>query len=347
MQKLIFALAFSLLVFASCKDNEVVSTNDFSKELDNSAAVILETYEILDASASQLIVVLTNLENTQTAANLTSAQQSWRDCRVHWEKSEGFLFGPVDQQGIDPAMDSWPVNDVDLENVLNSGLALTKNFMDTQDGTVKGFHTIEYLLFGADGQKKISDFSVREFEYLRACGESLRGETEKLAKSWRASDGNFIKNLTAAGTSASIYPSQKSALQELVNGMVTIADEVANGKINDPFSQKNVLYEESRFSANSKADFADNIRSIQNIYLASTNGTTRDGLATLVKSKNPSLDAKLISQIEKAISDIEGIPGTFTTAIFDQPAAVEKAQTSVRDLLEILQGELLPFVQNL
>jgi hypothetical protein len=34
-------------------------------------------------------------------------------------------------------------------------------------------------------------------------------------------------------------------LQEIVTGMVTIADEVANGKINDPFSQQDVTWKKA------------------------------------------------------------------------------------------------------
>ena len=346
MQKLLFLLL--VLAFAACKDDSPTPpVADFKTELANSANVILTTYQNLDARTADLVAALTALETAPSDANLQAARQAWRDARVPWEQSEGFLFGPVDQQGIDPAMDSWPVNEVDLENVLNSGLALTKGYIDLQEGTVKGFHTIEFLIFGLDGQKNVADFTAREFEYLRACAQSLHGETTKLYAAWAATGGNFIANLEKAGEAASIYPSQKAALQELVNGMVTIADEVANGKINDPFSQQNVSLEESRFSTNSKADFADNMRSIRNIYLSSTSGSTESGLSNLVAAKNAVLDQKIRADIEAAITAIEGIPGTFTTAIFDQRAAVQAAQNAVRDLQETLQAELLPFVQNL
>jgi hypothetical protein len=103
-----------------------------------------------------------------------------------------------------------------------------------------------------------------------------------------------VANLTKAGqTGESIYPSQKSALQEIVNGLIVIADEVANGKINDPFSQQDITLEESRFSANSKADFADNIRSIQNVYLGTFQNTTGTGITSIIKSKNEALDASV------------------------------------------------------
>ncbi|MBK8643800.1 MAG: hypothetical protein IPN15_16840 [Saprospiraceae bacterium] len=103
------------------------------------------------------------------------------------------------------------------------------------DGTLKGFHTLEYLIFGKEGNKSIASFTQREFEYLRACSQSLHGATKALYFAWKPDQQNFIANVLRAGEPGnSVYPSQKSALQEIVTGMITIADEVANGKINEP-----------------------------------------------------------------------------------------------------------------
>jgi predicted lipoprotein len=239
------------------------------------------------------------------------------------------------------------VNVTDLDNVLASSNALTVEYVDGLDGTLKGFHTIEYLLFGENGDKVVGDFTVRQFEYLSACGQSLKNTASQLHAGWLPSADNFVKNFKQAGTSASIYPSQKAVLEEIINGLVAIADEVANGKINEPFAQQNTTLEESRFSANSKADFADNIRSIQNVWLGTHLNTAGSGMSALIAAKDTALDIKVRQEIDDAISAIEGIEGTFTTAIFDSPATVQAAQTAVRDLLATLQGEVLPVVSNL
>lgn len=41
--------------------------------------------------------------------------------REPWEKSEAFLFGPVDAMGLDPNMDSWPLDQASIIQILNSG----------------------------------------------------------------------------------------------------------------------------------------------------------------------------------------------------------------------------------
>lgn len=348
---LIFCLALLLTAFG-CGDDDgtATPTGDYSEIIANiSDDVIISTYADLNVKAQQLLDALNTLEATPTTAHLEAARQAWRAAREPWELSEGFLYGPVDTKGLDPAMDSWPVNQTDLDNVLASGNALTVEYVNGLDGTLKGFHTIEYLLFGSNNDKLVGDFTARQYEYLSACGQNLKNTTAQLVGGWLPSEGNFVKNFKEAGTgtAASVYPSQKAVLEEIMNGLVTIADEVANGKINEPFSQQNVALEESRFSANSKADFADNIRSIRNVWLGTHLNASGKGMSALIEPKDAALDAKVKTEIEAAITAIEGIEGTFTTAIFDHPADVQAAQQAVRDLLATLQGEVLPLVSNL
>ena len=52
-----------------------------------------------------------------------------------------------------------------------------------------------------------------------------------------------------------------------------IANEVGTAKIANPFSNADIAYVESPYSYNSITDFRDNIRSIRNIWLGSTDKT--------------------------------------------------------------------------
>lgn len=341
-------LVASIIYLTGCNDDPVNTTQDYSAALENIATnVILETYLVLNERTEQLTGQIQSFQANPNATTLNGARTFWRAARLPWERSEGFLFGPVDQQGIDPAIDSWPVNETDLNAVLNSGQALTKNYLDGLDGTLKGFHTIEYLLWGTDGQKEAGDFTLREMEYLVAAAQSLQGATQQLYSSWDPAAGNFISNILLAGKTGSIYPSEKAALQEIVNGMIVIADEVGNGKINDPFVQQDLTLEESRFSSNSKEDFTDNIRSIYNVYVGEFIHSGGLGISSIVHEQDTTLDAHIQSQIEEAILAILAIEGSFTTAIFDSPATVQNAQTKVRDLQQTLESQLLPLITNL
>lgn len=347
-QLLYLSLATATLFLSSCdKEGGTNDGFDYSAQITTSGDVILATYADLDQKVTNLAATLAALEANPTQQNLEASRQAWREAREPWEKAEGFLFGPVDQQGIDPAIDSWPVNVVDLNAVLASSGTLNASYINTLEGTLKGFHTIEWLLFGETGDKAIGSFTAREYEYLAGCSEALQQAANQLYEAWAPEGQDFHNTLVTAGSGSAVYVSQKAALEEIVNGLVTIADEVANGKINDPFTQQNLLLEESRFSANSKADFADNIRSIKNIWLGGYNSETANGISSVIKGKNADLDARVRTHIDEAVSAIENIPGTFSAAIFNNQAEVQNAQDKVRVLQDVLQNEVLPLISNL
>ena len=346
---LLFCLAV-LINITGCKDDPNTTDTNFDAGpllKNTSENVITVTYHELFINSQTLTTSINALEAAPDASTLEAAREAWRNTRKPWEQSEGFLFGPVSTKGIDPAIDSWPVNIVDLNAVISGVETLSKTFIDGLEGTLKGFHTIEYLLWGSDGNKIATDFTDREFEYLSSLAESMEGETEKLWMSWSAEGENFQSNISGAGNGTSIYPSQSSAIQELINGMIGIADEVANGKINDPLSTGDVTLEESRFSSNSKTDFADNITSILNIYTGTYNGVSGDGLKSFVAEFDATLATEVENDIHLAIDAINAIPGTFTEAVISDQAAVENAQQKIIDVKTHLENDVLPLLEKL
>lgn len=130
--------------------------------------VVLPTYADLLADNTALNTAIRTLANTageyqagtKTVADVNLAFKAaallWITAREPWETSEAFLFGPVADKGLDPNMDSWPLDVDALKNTLASGkfdnLTWEGEF-DENDETiaavqnVRGFHTLEFLLF--------------------------------------------------------------------------------------------------------------------------------------------------------------------------------------------------------
>ena len=310
--------------------------------------VIAADYAELERRAAVLLNAVYAVSFDTSDENLLEAQQAWRNARRAWEQTEAFLFGPVDTAGLDPAIDSWPVNRVDLDAVLNSDNVLTEDFVGNLDDTLKGFHTIEYLLFGVGSAKPASDLTARQKAYLVAASLNLASATKTLADGWRPGEESYLAEFVNAGTTSTIYPSTNSALQELVQGMGIIADEVGNGKIADPFDERNTELVESQFSYNSIMDFADNIRGIENVYIGRYLHNDGPGLDDLVKRTNAELDQKMRTAITTAISEIEKIPHPFRDAISTDEgrAQIETAQDALVDLQLLIEGELLSHVQS-
>ena len=321
-----------------------VEAFDASPILGNFAnSIVLATYTDLDSKAGSLLGAVQALGAATNQAHLELAQNAWKEARIPWEQSEAFLFGPVDTQGLDPALDSWPVNKVDLDGVLGSDQELTEASIDALEDTLKGFHTIEYLLFREGNQRKAEDITPRELEYLVATTENLKAKTAQLANAWGTSGENYAGEVANAGTSSTIYKSQKDAMQEMVNGMIVIADEVANGKISDPFNEKDTTLVESQFSFNSISDFQDNIRGIQNVYMGKFM-TDGQGLNEFVNGVDANLDARFQTEVQTAIDTIGAIPDPFRDSITAQRDAVQAAIDAVSTVQGTLENDILKLV---
>ena len=358
MKNRIFAIGFMVLsaaTFVSCSDNttETVDPNTalYTQVLRNTSVdVITKTYKSMNDNAIILAAAVADL-SIGDETELTAVKNAWMATRAPWEKSEGFLYGPVDTEGIDPAIDSWPVNVNDINNIISSSSAITSSLLENNN-EARGFHTIEYFVWGLNGNKAAAELTVREIEYLTAATQNLQSKTQQLYEGWNASQGNYANNFITAGQSGNLlYTSQKSALTEFVDGIITIADEVANGKIETPLNGNGggamPEAEESRFSNNSKLDFANNIRSIQNIYLGDYNGVDGKGLTDVVALSNANLDAAIKVKINDTIAAIEAIPGTFTNAITNNRPEVQNAQTKAGELKLLLESSLQPLITNL
>ncbi|MBU8898266.1 peptidase M75 [Corallococcus sp. H22C18031201] len=315
-------------------------------------AVVVPTYNKLATRITELDAAVAALKADPSAAKLKAAQDAWVAARLPWEQSESFLFGPVTSYQFDPALDSWPVNRTDLDAVLANNNALTPAYVDNLDEAQKGFHTVEYLLFGENRTRKETDFNARQFEYLLAITANMKGISSQLASAWTTGkDGNapYRNTLATAGDKTNTaYPTVESAAQEMLTGIVGILDEVANGKIADPYDAKDPNLVESQFALNSLSDFSNNIRSVQNVYLGhlpdeTTTGTT---LTSVVQEKDAALDARVRQEITDAIAALGQVPEPFPVSIKDPAAAprIEAAQAAIRKLHDTFEKDVKKIV---
>lgn len=328
----IYALLSLFVVMTSaCGDDgaETVDSQSFDDQeivADYADQVVIPTYDLLDQRAGALQTAVDTLAASPTDANLEAAQQAWVDTRLPWEQSEAMLFGPVDSNGYDPALDSWPVNRTDLDQVLGGDETIDQEYVKGLDPSLKGFHTIEYLLFGANNDKTADDFTEREFDYLKATTAELGRIAGLLATSWTDGvDGQPAYRdvfATAGDADNAAYPSPAAAAQEITSGIIGIADEVANGKIGGPYQSQDTTQVESQFSHNSLEDFTNNIKSIQNAYLGEVDaaGTDGKGLSAFVAAEDPALDQRVRDEIASAITALDEVPRPFRDAITDDQA---------------------------
>ena len=125
--------------------------------------VVLPTYADLVNKTAALQQAIKALANQPSSATFKHAADLWIEAREPWETSEAFLFGPVADLGLDPNLDSWPLDVDAIKGVMESDKIeeLIKwegeYDEDSEDieavQNVRGFHTLEFLLF-KDGKAR-------------------------------------------------------------------------------------------------------------------------------------------------------------------------------------------------
>ena len=334
-------------LFQSCKDeNQTIEPNNIQSEIlsDIGTHICYANYEALKNASENMHTAIQNFNTNPTDANLDLCRLEWKNARKFWENSEAWLFGPVATDGIDPRIDTWPVDFIRLDSVLSSGSVFNQTYVHNLEESLKGFHPIEYLLFGLSGQVSAASITVRQREYLLALSENLRDLTADLHHSWSPQGDNYVFEITQAGSST-LFPSKLSAFLEITNAMIGICDEVANGKIGEVFVNLDTMGEESPFAKNSMVDFKNNIRGVEAIYLGRLNGNETKGVEDFVRMYNLSLDGKIKQKISLSLAALDQITLPFGRAIFEQPIQVQLAIDAINQLKIELEEGLLPLIQ--
>ena len=311
--------------------------------------VIVPTYTKLADNTEALEKTLNGLTtSTITQAQIDEACKDFKAARMYWEQSEAFLGGAASDFDVDPTIDSWPLNRSLLLSYFNNGM----NDEMLDDATILGFHALEFILFrdgqprkvaelkGNDTYKNFENISgEKELAYAQTICTLLKQRTFQLQCAWDGgkdasrlsvvktagldyqtqkglSYGDNLINAGVAGSNSS-FPTLKDAIAQVLSddegSCVGIANEVGTAKITNPFSAGDVSYVESPYSYNSISDFRDNIRSIRNIWLGSTNKTANKySFHTFFASVNKNnVNTDLEGSYVGAIEAISNMPAPF------------------------------------
>ncbi len=342
------AIAIATILFAGCHKadtstpdtfpaTETTVINDFTDD------VALSQYSSLTAAASDMNTKIATLNTSATDANLTAAQTSWKSLRTVWEQCEGFLFGPVEDNEYDPQMDTWPTDANQFDSLLASSNALELSDIQLLPYNLRGFHPVEYLIFGDHGSRTAASLTDRQKKYMISASTDIVNICNSLYASWTESPTNFAQQVKTAGTGSTVYTTKQELFLAIVGAMQGICEEVGQGKMKEPFDARDPKIVESPYSGNSTLDFKNNITGLQTVYLG-RNGST--GLTNLVSLRNKSLDNTIRSQITTAINSFDNITEPYEQAIIDQRAQVQQTMNVVDALNETIEEQLVPFIQQ-
>lgn len=333
--------------------------------------VVLPTYNDLKTKNSALYQAVVAFGDAPSNANFQAICDAWLAAREPWESSEAFLFGPVADYGLDPNMDSWPLDQEAIVNMLTSqqwnDMKWTGDYNEDDEAiaaaqNVRGFHTLEFLAF-RDGKARTLNDAVTDGEaanavynesnatawaqYMRNTAQLLVDDVTLLCDAWNNGYATTFKNHNGGD-----FTSGLSCIEQLIDGCIDIAGEVGDAKIGDPYDlyvsgkTNEALYAvESWYSWHSRDDYTNNIYSIRNAYYGSLDGSINtNSLSKLVAKYNPTLDTDVKNAIDAAAKAIQAIPQPFRNNINSKEAAA--AMDACAELSDILENELKPFLQN-
>ena len=193
--KFILGMAVAALALTACEkekndDNSLSLENDIKAAVEQYVPNVIyttyndlakesnELYELLAAACEKGVNALTQPEIDAICAKFLQARQSW-------EESEAFLYGAATDFGIDPHIDTWPLDVEALATALNNAEQVAN--LEGEDGItyastklgaeLLGFHGIEFILF-RDGQNRTVDALRGNEDDEAFSGKTVTGEQE-------------------------------------------------------------------------------------------------------------------------------------------------------------------------
>lgn len=179
MKKIFYSMAVLVmgLAFTACSsdddkkdDSKITEKEQAMEAITNQYVnnVIFPIYKSLASQTSTLFDQLVEAKSKFRAGTLTQADidkicSTFIAARSAWESSESFLYGAATDFGIDPHIDTWPLDRTALAKALSSA-EIIEDLDDLDDGGIDnaralvgeqqlGFHGIEFIIF-RNGQNR-------------------------------------------------------------------------------------------------------------------------------------------------------------------------------------------------
>jgi putative iron-regulated protein len=338
-----------MFIFSSChKANDTgTPTTDFTTLegqviTDFTNDVVLSQYSGLLNSSLSLQTSVGNLVTSTNSTNQDLAKADWKNIRVVWEQSEGFLLGPVESNDYDPNTDTWPTDYVQMDSLLASSNTLTTNDVKNLGQSLRGYHPLEYMLWGKGGSKTPADFTPRQKLYMSSLIDDIRSNNvQPLYNDWFGAP-DFKSQVLNAGKGSTEFSSRQALFLNIISAMSDICGEVGDSKMKEPFLARDSTITESPYSSNTLADFRNNIIGLQNVYMGLNGGK---GIHDLVAAKQADLDQQIQTKISGAIKSFDQITERYEQAIFDQRIQVQNTMDLLASLSAMLDGDLADFIK--
>jgi hypothetical protein len=371
------ALVFAGLA-ASCGPPDTFEREQMLK--DTTDEVILQTHATLSERTDAMTSAVETLcQGDRNTSELQEARSAWRDLQEPLKHIQAWSFNMSPYRGSSYGIlaykidrePSWGDNieavitqegtyrqdlnvdgDEEPDQPFPDGADTTidQDFIAQQDyrRNAKGYPAVEYLLFGEkDGTGmgelyQSGDHADRRCDYLLAANAHAAATLDAYVEAWARDGGNFAGLFDSEAPNDMDWTTVQDSIDALVSQMVFVAKQrISKNLLGGPLGQHtdnaNIPDDVSSPHANASIDqILMTLDGLESIY----QGAEGKSLADYTRFRQPSVHRLVTQRIQKARTAIEAIPEPLSTAVNDNTAKVEAAQTAVDKLSSAIEADL-------
>lgn len=335
--------------------------------VDHYASILYANYVDTLAAAQSLQRSVDEFVANPKRVTLDAARAAWLAARPLYQQTEmaRFYEGPIDnaEDGPEGQINAWPLDESYIDYVTGNANAgfinhpeqfptLTKELLAglNEDGSetniATGWHAIEFLLWGQDGnddgpgERPYTDYvtdgsgtaanQARRGTYLRLVAELLVDDLQAVTQAWVPGQDNFRASFVAQDPQV--------ALGQIMTGIGTLSGfELSNERMAVALETQDQEDEHSCFADNTHVDHRYDAMGIQNVILGRYGSIDGPGLDDLIRVVQPTLADSLVAATQTSLDRIYAIPVPFDQAV--QGADSEPGRQAIIAAVEALRTQ--------
>lgn len=341
MRSLFFLII--LLSLTACKKKADFDKAQMLKDISNK--VLMPKHQELVTTANTLLSKTTAFANTPNQANLQAAQTAWKTTMDAWSVCEIYNFGLIKDRYLFWLIDKTPTSETNITTILqDSSNLIDSTYIASQSAYSKGLPALEYLLFNADANTIISQYTSnpnyeRRQILLKELSKNLVQQCSLILNTWAASGENYLATFQSA-----LGDDLQGSISLLSNAMISLTQEIARKKLGKPLGKESsdglvhTEFIESPYALYSLNIVAKNLEGIQLGFEAMEGLGLDDYLNHL--TENEELTTQILAKLTTAQNQITAISTSLKVALDSQTTAIDAIYQELRNLLILLNTDM-------